>query len=210
MGRWSRLIHSDVLKMAGRTTVAPDIRHAAAARSQGLQANGKISVATDTGFSLGPEFLKKFVADTEAFGLTSYNLGGVATLQLLKATNLTGMRQSYLSLMAIPGHLLWRPDLGQRGYWVLKTCVHGALVVELTGPDAHHRFRLEPQAAEKPELLPITNPGGWKARKLTAVPPVRAPDGQQNEIIFQPDETGYSLLENSQCFCQFCCVNKLF
>ena len=172
MGRWSSLIHSSVLKENGRCQVSPDISHVKSGRD--LKINNLLSDASDKYCSLGTKFLKDMVNQKkETFGVTSYNQGGLATLQLLNAKNFPAMRQGYLALLARPGYLLWRPDLGQRAYWVVGTSIFGVLVVQIerfeteTGP----LFHLPLKAAEHPQLISITNPSGWKSRALNAVPP---------------------------------------
>ena len=202
MGRWSRLIHSGVLKESGRCQIEPDISHV----GTHLKVNSSLSAASDTAFSLGPQFLKDMIqlSQPNTFGLSLYNLSGVATLQLLKADNFQGMRQAYLSLLAIPGYLLWRPDLGDRAYLIVGTSIYDALVVELTpfaapASQTERRnlrwFRVTRSSAEKPELLPITNPSGWKSRPLVTVPPMLMPPSEQGQIGLRPERNGYSGFE---------------
>ena len=114
------------------------------------------------------------------------------------------MRQAYLSLLAIPGYLLWRPDLGDRAYWIVGTSIYGALVVELTpfvAPASQTErqnqrwFHVARSSAENAELLPITNPSGWKSRPLVTVPPMLMPPAQQGQIGLRPEGNGYSVFE---------------
>ena len=195
MGRFCRLVHSPVLSENGRCQVSPDISHVKPGAD--LKINNLPSEASDKYCSLGTKFLKDMVShQKETFGVTSYNQGGLATLQLLSSKNFPAMRQGYLALLAIPGYLLWRPDLGKRAYWVVGTSIYGVLVVQIdrseteTGPV----FHLPLKAAEHPELISITNPGGWKLQALKTVPPMLMPSSLHGRIGLRPDGRGFSIL----------------
>ncbi|CAE7547735.1 SLC38A1 [Symbiodinium sp. CCMP2592] len=187
MGRWNRLIHTSVLTENGRCQISPTISHVKPGAD--LKVNNSLSEASDKYCSLGAKFLKDMVSQKETFGVTSYNQGGLATLCLLSSRNFSAMRQGYLALLAMPGYLLWRPDLGQRAYWVVGTSIYGVLVVQLerfeteTGPV----FVLADRAAEHPQLLAITNPSGWKSCALKAVPPMLMPSSLHGRVGLRTD-----------------------
>eukprot|EP00928_Gymnodinium_smaydae_P037540 TRINITY_DN26039_c0_g1_i2.p1 TRINITY_DN26039_c0_g1~~TRINITY_DN26039_c0_g1_i2.p1 ORF type:complete len:778 (-),score=94.37 TRINITY_DN26039_c0_g1_i2:74-2407(-) len=198
-GRWYRSLISGVLEDIDRPSIVPTVEAKEAARD--LKLDNNMFVASRVECTLDDAMLEDLLAkDPNGDGLELFRMIGIYTDSLVQSRpNLSKLSNTWLSLLAIPGCILWHSEWPKTESvkYVMGATTVGVVCVPCTRCRREGKNYLSWDFDSEPMLIPISNPAGWICSRVRPTPPEVLPPSAPTEISFELLQGSNTLLITS-------------
>lgn len=172
--RFHTIVESSILADCGRPPSGGESLAARLAAQEPLETSDFAAVLQSQDFSLGEDFLEKYMQTAETQGVSSWLSTSLVWSAICQTRgNWRSLSRAWVSLLAEPGDLIQKATKGMRGI-VLNSSQWGVLVMDFTAERVQGSDDIYIQPAGSGMSIVydcITEEADWRCREVVASPP---------------------------------------